>query len=245
MSKSYKSQAEQLLLGPGVRILDVFGNGLVALNKPEGILSHPNEPTDLHRSLLEEPYCIKNECYILEEDNTFFYLLHRLDSATSGIILGSLDLNTAQTVRKLFKQRKVAKTYLALVKGNPQAKPDLWVDRLDRKKTAGKLRVFSGKGTLAKTHVKVMASVNGLSLLELAPITGFTHQLRVQCALRGYPIVGDKTYGDFNFNRSFSKQKGVSRLCLHAWMLMLDLECYGKETSLKLESIMPEFSKFF
>ena len=53
-------------------------------------------------------------------------------------------------------------------------------------------------------------------MLRLEPITGRTHQLRVQCALRGLSIVGDKSYGDFTFNRKIARASKIDRLCLHA-----------------------------
>lgn len=166
MSSSYKPLTDKLPLGEGVHIVEAWDNGLVALNKPEGILSHPNDPTDWHRSLLVDPYTMEGEHYILSELDAEFHLLHRLDSATSGLVLGSLNPELAQVVRKLFKQRKITKTYLAFLKGRPQPKPDLWVDRLDKKNVQGKLRVFSGKGVWLRPTLRYLRRSPGFLLLS-------------------------------------------------------------------------------
>lgn len=95
---------------------------------------------------------------------------------------------------------------------------------------------------MAKTHFKILKALSGFSLVELTPVTGFTHQLRVQSALRDHPIIGDKTYGDFRLNKEFAKEQGINRLCLHAWRLSFDLEYKGKKMSIKLESPLPDFA---
>ena len=61
-------------------------------------------------------------------------------------------------------------------------------------------------------------------MLRMEPLTGRTHQLRVQCALRGIPIIGDKSYGDFSFNRKLSRASKTDRLCLHAAEIEFELK---------------------
>jgi tRNA pseudouridine65 synthase len=65
-------------------------------------------------------------------------------------------------------------------------------------------------------------------LIELTPRTGRSHQLRVQCAHRRLPIVGDATYGDFGGNRALAKETGVKRLCLHSHETRFDYEHEGR-----------------
>ena len=69
-------------------------------------------------------------------------------------------------------------------------------------------------------------------MLRLEPKTGRTHQLRVQCALRGMPIIGDKTYGDFNFNRKIARASKVDRLCLHAGEIEFSIKINNKKHKL-------------
>ena len=181
-----------------VRIIKEL-SGLLAIHKPCGILSHPNCPTDASNSLLSCPYYLQKEVYSPGEGNVSLYLLNRLDNATSGLLLMSKDASLADEVKKLFLKREVNKKYLALVFGAsrslPLNRPILWRDEITSK----------GKKCVAETEVKVKAifpkKFPATCLLELSPKTGFTHQLRIQCARRGLPIVGDVTYGDFELNK--------------------------------------------
>ena len=85
----------------------------------------------------------------------------------------------------------------------------------------------SGTDRLAEAAMKLRESGSGpfgyLSLLELEPRTGRTHQLRIQCAERGLPIVGDRTYGDFQRNRAFADKKGEAVMFLHAERVALTI----------------------
>ena len=95
------------------------------------------------------------------------------------------------------------------------------------KKINGKLRVQPGKGSLAITKAWKMRERKGkvnFQLLELLPLTGKTHQLRVQCMIRKIPILGDKTYGDFSLNRKFQQATRIQRLCLHASQIEFNIE---------------------
>ena len=89
----------------------------------------------------------------------------------------------------------------------------------------------------AETRVKVLASANGLSVLQLRLMTGRTHQIRVHLAHAGHPVLGDDKYGDFELNRAVARQ-GVKRLFLHARRLAL-VHPASKE-KLRLESPLPQ-----
>ena len=88
----------------------------------------------------------------------------------------------------------------------------------------------------AETRVKVLASANGLSILQLRLMTGRTHQIRVHLAHAGHPVLGDDKYGDFELNRALARQ-GVERLFLHAGRLAF-VHPANKE-KLKLEAPLP------
>jgi tRNA pseudouridine65 synthase len=82
-----------------------------------------------------------------------------------------------------------------------------------------------------------------VSLIRLEPRTGRSHQLRVQCAKRGLPIVGDRTYGDFAANRGFAKRGGPRRLFLHALEIGFEYKLGGREYAFSAEAPLPaEFS---
>jgi len=201
--------------GKGVQVLKLDKSGLFAVDKPAGLMTHPNKPSDQRKSLIHASYDLEKEAYVLG-DGTYAYVLHRLDSATSGVLLLTLDEVVARTVRGLFCEQKIRKKYCAIVKGIPSAAPEIWSDRIEKHHKNGKMRMRRGQGVLAKTQIKLRETREGHALLDLMPITGRTHQLRIQCALNGHPILGDKTYGDFAWNREFAKKNGIKRLCLHA-----------------------------
>ena len=97
------------------------------------------------------------------------------------------------------------KTYVALVFGWPKENEAVWRDRIEVSKERGKARGRVGSGVWAEARMKVRERLQGkqgpMALVELRPTTGRTHQLRIQCANRGIPIVGDRIYGDFQKNR--------------------------------------------
>jgi len=225
-----------LPLGPGVELLAHDANGLAALSKPAGVLSHPNGRSSDPRALLTAGYTLDGECYAWTPTGATapvrLWLLNRLDSATSGVILVAADGALATAVRGLFKHRHVRKTYLALVFGRPVRKSDLWRDRLKIEKAGGQVRTDTGGRLPAETQMAVLASDSRshppLTLLRLEPHTGRSHQLRVQCASRHLPIVGDMTYGDFQKNRDFVRAGGSDRLFLHSAETAFDYEWAGR-----------------
>ncbi len=221
-----------LPLGPGVTVLGHHPDGVVALDKPPGLLSHPNKPADTTRSLLAAPYESGAECYLLP-DGARAHLLHRLDSATSGVVLLATDDALATAIKKSFQERAVQKTYLALVFGVPRQRQESWQDHLQVRRSSDRLRVSNDRdGDTASTGMRLLRTFNGtpvLSLLELTPHTGRTHQLRVQCGKRRLPIVGDATYGDFAKNRTFTKAGGAARLFLHAREVIVNCRYRGRD----------------
>jgi len=221
--------ARVLPLARNARVVAVAGR-LLALEKPAGIMTHPNKELDRKQSLLRAAYDPGRECYHWEpiepDAPKELYLLNRLDSPTSGLVLAALDEETAVAGRHAFAAGKAQKTYYALVLGQLRPSKGTWTDRLARLPAAragGGVRVAvsrHGPGQLAETRFESLESHPHagaiLSLVRLEPVTGRTHQLRVQCGAHQHPIVGDATYGDFPFNREFARRTGHKRLFLHA-----------------------------
>lgn len=250
---------EQLPLGTGVTLLTHDANGLAALYKPEGVLSHPNMESEVPRAILTVPYSIKGECFnwtpadIPGAAPRRLYLLNRLDSATSGVILVTANEKLATYMRDLFLHKHVHKLYQALVFGKPSEASQLWRDRLSVQKSRAKIRVGVGKGAdaAAKASESRMTvirqkreAVPPLALIQLEPLTGRSHQLRVQCAGRNLPIVGDLTYGDFAANKTFAKATGCKRLFLHSYQTRFDYEWAGKKHTFSATApLPPEFGQ--
>lgn len=276
-----------LPLGRGVRLIAFHPCGLYVLDKPEGILSHPNKKAEISRSLLNAPYALKQECFYdlrkqssnsdaapspcktekhseasarkddaaLERTKACperLYLLHRLDSATSGLLLLADNEALADSVRSAFAADTVGKTYLALCAAQAPLRTGekgRWSDRLERKHSGaggGVVHVHaSGSGLSAVTDytcLKLAARNSAIALLELRPLSGRTHQLRVHCAQHGLPIVGDAKYGDFRLNRALAKESGDKRLFLHA--TALDLDCVHQGKALRLRFVSPPPAEF-
>ena len=230
---------EQLPLGKGVDVIG-YKEGLLALYKPESIRSHPNSDKRVDKqALLLAPFSLKEECYLLDNGRKL-YLLHRLDGPTSGVIVLTADAAIAEKVRQLFEDHNLEKIYYAWVKGKPRKINPLWKDRIRVSKKGGKLRSIVGSGDISLCKAKALRCIEkkgiALTLLRLKPQTGRTHQLRVQCASRYIPIIGDMTYGDYNLNKAFAKAFGEKRLFLHAGRISLS---FGKK-QISFEAEMPK-----
>lgn len=241
----FSAKAERLPWARGVKLIACDGNGLLAVEKPAGVLSHPNKKGDLGKSLLNALYDEKAQAYSIldteQEVSASAYLLNRLDSATSGIVLLALSKETAAAALKAFELKKVKKTYQALVFGAPRGGPPLWRDRVSVKKAQGGLRASTGGGLAAETKLIKMEPMGGMPpmvRLTLMPITGRTHQLRIQTSKRHVPIVGDRTYGDFQKNKIAAK-KGLKRLCLHCVSTELEYRLGERSFRFKATSKVP------
>ncbi|MDR2340803.1 MAG: RNA pseudouridine synthase [Puniceicoccales bacterium] len=193
------------------------GNGLVAVNKPSGVISHPNTSFAKRNALLLSPYDPRRRTYAAFGGEVF--LLNRLDEPTEGLVLLTQSDRVAGAVRESFKQYAVRKTYYAFSKCGPMPSR-LWHDFAAERNDGKSVRLYPGKGTEMRTEVKIAKKIQlgelSCFLLELHPLTGRTHQLRFQCARRGIPIAGDRIYGDFAYNKAFYSATGSHRLQLLA-----------------------------
>jgi tRNA pseudouridine65 synthase len=252
MSGTGKEFWPTLPLGREVEVIAHDANGLAALAKPAGVLSHPNEGGDEPRSLLTVRYVMDGEFYEWKDtagEVRRLWLLNRLDSATSGVILAAADGELAAEIRGQFKRKQVRKVYHALVFGAPRQPVELWRDLLAVDKRAGQIRTAARAGNVpAESRMSVVRAGRReprLALIKLEPRTGRSHQLRVQCAKRHLPIVGDQTYGDFPANRAFAKLAGTKRLFLHSLETQFDYEWKGRTWSFAARAPLPgEFEKF-
>ncbi|MSU24450.1 MAG: RNA pseudouridine synthase [Opitutus sp.] len=238
--------------GRGVTLLNRDANGLAAFAKPAGILSHPNAAGDEPRSLLDAPYAVAGEVFEWKDGDGApqrVWLLNRLDSATSGVILAAADGELATAIRAQFKRKQVRKVYNALVFGAPRQAMELWRDLLAVDKRGGQIRAAVSAGNVpAESRMSVVRAGRKeprVTLVRLEPRTGRSHQLRVQCAKRHLPIIGDQTYGDFGRNREFAKLAGTKRLFLHSLETSFDYEWRGRPWTFAAKAPLPaEFEKF-
>ena len=244
-----------LPLGREVSLIIRDENGLAALYKPAGVLSHPNERGDERRSLLTARYVVEDEFFEWTSANSRvvepqrLWLLNRLDSATSGVILVAASAELAAVIRAHFKRKEVYKEYVALVFGAPRATTEVWRDRLAVQKRGGQIRTAAHAGHVpAESRMTLLRQGSAQprrSLIRLEPTTGRSHQLRVQCAKRHLPIVGDQTYGDFVLNRAFAKETRNKRLFLHSMSTRFEYDFRGMRRKFSATAPLPgEFEKF-
>lgn len=246
-------------LHAGVKVLKVSDCGLVALDKPEGVMAHPNSSEDNGRALITANYSLEEEAFHVRDGAggiRRIWLVNRLDGPTSGVILVATHEQVALEAKQAFAKGTVAKRYVAVCLG--RVFPTLrgtWTDALV-KQGGGPEGVRSvvvrpgmrpqGPVSQALTNFRVgQKGVGPLDLitLHLEPRTGRTHQLRVQCATHGHPILGDRTYGHYEGNKAFGVDRGHKRLFLHAESVELTLSLNGKQVKFSAQApVPPEFA---
>lgn len=188
-------------------------NHCLAVNKPAGLLTQGDvtgEPTviDAARDYLREKY--------KKPGNVFVGLVHRLDRPSSGVVLLARTSKAAARLSEQFREATVEKTYWAIVEGDCPAEEGEWSDRLRKDASRNIVEVVAAGGQAAALGFRVLGRARGQSWLEVKPVTGRSHQIRVQLASRGLPIVGDRKYGARSALRALD---GKPRVALHAYKL--------------------------
>ncbi len=201
----------------------------LVINKPTGVLTHSKGVFNPEATV--SSFVTSHIVGDAEVSGTRAGIVHRLDRATSGVMICAKDAKSLSWLQKQFAQRKVKKTYYAVVVGKmdpPEAIIDMPIERNPKKPQM--FRVGAG-GKSAVTSYKVLKSNDKYSLLELKPQTGRTHQLRVHLLHQGHPIVGDTFYDG----------EPANRLYLHASELEITLPNRNREV---FKAALPsEFNK--
>lgn len=212
---------------------------MLALNKPAGLPVHPS--ASYHRNTVS---------FILQEKYGWAAaprIAHRLDRETSGLLLCARTLEYERLLKYAFENRRMQKTYLAIVRGvmaNDTGTIDLPMGRV-REGLHVLMEVQPHGGLTAVTDYRVRARAPGHTLVELFPHTGRQHQLRVHLSAIGHPIVGDKLYGpereapflehiETGMTPELLARLGHHRHALHAYKLTLAHPVFG--TPLTLEA---------
>ncbi len=233
-------------------------NDIIAVNKPAGVLVH--EACNMkHESkkvssfkfqvssivdwLIKKYPEIKN----VGEDKSRPGIVHRLDKDTSGVLLIAKNQKTFEYLKEQFKNRKIKKTYLALIYGSLKNNEGVIESAIAKSKKDFRKKAvhgeLAGKIREAVTEYKVIKHLmlknkkhqmlDSYTLVEAYPKTGRTHQIRVHFQSIGHPVVCDKLYGPKKQECHF----GLSRHFLHAVSLEFDLPSGGR---IKIEADLPE-----
>ncbi|MDD4762140.1 MAG: RluA family pseudouridine synthase [Candidatus Pacebacteria bacterium] len=213
---------------------------ILAVNKPAGVLTHGIVGKKSVQETIADFFVKKFPAasFVGDDPENRPGIVHRLDRDTSGLLLLAKNQDAFLYLKNLFKERKIEKTYLAVVHGFIKE------DRGEINKPIGlksgtiKHSVFSKKLVKpALTFFQVIKRVkngNDFSVLKVMPKTGRTHQIRVHLASINHPVLGDKLYG--------KKNDEEAHLFLHALSLEFSLLDGSK---IKLEADPPEIFKRF
>lgn len=224
---------------------------LIVLVKPAGMLVHPTRGVKTGTLVNALAYHL-NRSHIEDLDSTTEShsdpsnrrslisnsqpvirpgLVHRLDRATSGLMVVAKTQRALTILSRHFHRRLVEKRYLALVQGNVAEGSFEIIAPIGRDADRRPRWGVMENGRHAHTRIEVRHRTGEVTLVELEPVTGRTNQLRIHCASVGHPVVGDDLYGDAGMNDPqatrqpedsipvFQPGSLSTRLCLHAWRL--------------------------
>ena len=188
-------------------------NHLIIVNKLPGQLVQPDDE-GIESSLEDELKEYIKEKYS-KPGAVFLGVIHRLDRPVSGVCAFARTSKALERMNKIFAERTVKKVYLALVHGKPEKKEGKLVNWLIKDTERNVVSAYNNDkrgGVRAELDYKTLKQQSGYSLLEVVPLTGRPHQIRVQLSKMGCPIVGDLKYGSQKANHDRS-------ICLHAYRL--------------------------
>lgn len=205
---------------------------IVVVNKPSGMLTHPSnrERSGALTNALAHHFIATSGSPVRAG------LVHRLDRDTSGAIVVAKTLKAHRILSNAFRERRVRKTYLAVVTGSPGVDSGAIDAPIGCDKTDWPHWKVIDSGRPAKTNYIVLRRFPKHALLQLEPLTGRTHQIRIHCRLAGYPLLGDPVYGIRNDPEA--KRLGIKRQFLHAERLVFPHPISGKEIDIVIP--MPE-----
>jgi tRNA pseudouridine65 synthase len=187
---------------------------MVFVNKPSGLL--------VHRSTISE-----DKIFLVQQLRDQLcqrvYTVHRLDRATSGVMVFGFSSEAAQRLSAQFEQRLVAKRYHAMVRGfvPDQGVIDYPLGEAPSKPLQDAVTQYRRLATVELPYAVGRYATARYSWVEVSPLTGRMHQIRKHFSHMRHPIIGDVNYGDNKHNRFAREQLGLSRLMLFAQQLVL------------------------
>lgn len=168
-------------------------NHLLVINKPAGLLSQADHTKDVDVTVLAKAY-LKDK--YVKEGNVYLGLVHRLDRMTEGILVLAKTSKCASRLSEAIKEHQWDKTYLAVVHGKIEQGQKLTDWLLNEEANKKVAVVKAGTGQKCELWFEVLAIFNDKTLIKVHLLTGRHHQIRVQLAHFGHPLVGDCLYGN-------------------------------------------------
>lgn len=167
---------------------------LIVVNKPAPLLTQSPPGIASLESMVKEYIKVKHH----KPAGVYLGIPHRLDRPVSGVVCFARNTKAAQRVHQQFQEHRVKKIYWALVAGTVDPDAGCWEDWVRKRPEQSRVeRALEGEpgAKLAMVGFRVLQRLASCTLIELAPLTGRMHQLRVQSAWRGHPVLGDIAYG--------------------------------------------------
>jgi len=202
---------------------------LVAINKPHGLLVHRSKiAADTNTFALQ---------LLRDQLGRYVYPLHRLDRKTSGVLLFALDKETQSKMMQLFREQRMRKNYIAIVRGYTDKEGSIdYPLTNDKGKTQEALTKYK---TLIRSEINIPLGkhyTSRYSVVKLFPKTGRMHQLRKHMSHIFHPILGDRPHGCSKQNRLWKNQWSMDRMMLHAYKLAFVHPISGHEISIEAET---------
>jgi len=177
---------------------------VLVFNKPSSFAVHSG--TNIGYGLIDILRMVRSDCQRID-------LLHRLDKDTSGCIVITKTLSSLRLLQNQLINNDLEKKYICLVNG-------LW----DKKIKNSEVELTrNNKSSKATSKFKILKYYKNSTLLEVNIITGKHHQIRKQCSILGYPVIGDERYGNNDINKVY-KKNGLNRIFLHSYSVKFYLE---------------------
>ncbi len=218
------------LASEAIPLTIIYQDGdIIVLDKPAGLTVHPapgHTSGTLVNALLAACPDLRGIAGTLRPG-----IVHRLDKDTSGLMVVAKNDRAQRALQRQLKEREVRKTYLALVKGVPAPREGTIEAPIGRHPKNRKKMAVVADGREATTRYRVREEIESgkYSLLEVEPVTGRTHQIRVHLAAIGHPVVGDATYG--------RRSDAIGRQFLHAHKLAFAMPLGGR--TVEFQSPLP------
>jgi 23S rRNA pseudouridine1911/1915/1917 synthase len=195
----------------------LFEDGcLLVVNKPAGLLTVPlprrPQAVSLYALLAEH----------LHPRRRTPHVVHRIDRDTSGLVVFAKDARTEQVLKAQFIAREPERVYVAVIAGHPAPEHGTWRDRLVWDRVARAQHETDSpdrRGVEAVSLYRTVEVLDGASVIEVRLRTGKRNQIRVQAALRGHPLVGERQYGTRVRQAGSDEALAFHRQALHAWRL--------------------------
>jgi 23S rRNA pseudouridine1911/1915/1917 synthase len=213
-SPGFQSGSPELMILQDHHIL-FEDNHLLAINKPAGILVQGDETGDTPLSELARDY-LRNKYN--KPGNVFIGVVHRLDRPVSGVVLLAKTSKALARMNELFRSHKTRKTYLAITNKKPPCHQDQLIHWLVKDEARNITKAFvreNKSGQRAELSYVFLGSQQAYHLVQVNPVTGRPHQIRVQLASQGCPITGDLKYGA-------PTPLPDKSICLHAFQLAFE-----------------------